>query len=295
MKRFFSLLALVVAAPVVGFSADAVQKAPEAKSTMCAMGDCFTCGPVSAADESWASRVQFTWGGYEHGHEGLQLNTIQPLFRADDMRNTVFAQAGLGMTGHDKNAWDAGLGYRYLTVDTNNMFGANLFFNDGRHEHNFGRGYRANLEWFTAYTTLTLGRQVKGHADTISHWKMWKRMGDFAKAKTTLDLSFQLPYLPWTSLTLGKDWRHHEHHDQAFKKLNYILDLNLMSCVGLQMGYKQGWNKNEFIRLVVNFGRPAVAEHTMLDKFFSDEAFTARDLRNYTLKMVDREDIGLYR
>lgn len=294
MKRFFSLLALV-AAPVVGFTADAMnQKAPESKP-MCGMGDWFTCGPVNAADECWASRVELGWGGYEHGRQGVQLNTIQPLYRADDIRNTVFAQAGLGLTGHDKNAWALGLGYRYLTVDTNNMFGINLFYNDGRHKHHSTRGYRTNLEWFTNFTTLTLGRETHGNADSFGHWKTWNRMFSFDKAKTTLDLAFQLPYLPWTTLTLGKDWRHHERHDQGFKKLNYILNLNLLSCVGLQMGYKQGWNNNQFIRLVLNFGRPAVSEHTMLDKFFADEAFTARDLRNYTLKMVDRETIGLYR
>lgn len=295
MKRFFSLLALVVA-PVAFFAADA--KTQDTKSSMCdmcgTMANCFTCGPVSAADESWSSRVKLGWAGSEHHHEGLQLNTIQPFVRSDDMRNTGFVQAGAGFQGHDKKAWDLGLGYRYLTVDTNNMFGANMFYNNGHHDRRLGEGYRASLEWLTSYTTLTLGRQLHDHADSIGKWKMWNHLFNFEKAKTTLDLAFQLPYLPWTTLTLGKDWKHHGHH-KGLNHLNYILDLNLLSCVSLQMGYMNGWNKNQFMRLAVTFGRSASVEHTLFDKFFSDEAFSARDLRNYTLQMVAREDVGLYR
>lgn len=292
MKRFISLFALAIA-PVVAFSAEApVQTAtpPEAKSVMCGMKDCFMSGPVSATDETWAARTQLDWGKH-HGHgEGIHLNTIQPLYRSDDMRSTTFIQGGIGLQGSGRKGADLGLGYRYLTVDTNNMFGANMFYN-GKDFYNLGserHGYRLSVEWFTPYTTLSLGRHLNRHAESIGRWKTWQHLGSFNKAQTTLDLEFQLPYLPWASMLIGKDWNHGTHLSGGLKKLDYSLNLNLISCLSLEAGYHNGWNKHPFARLIMSFGRAASAEHTIADKLFGDEAFTARDLRNYTLAMPSR-------
>lgn len=288
MKRFISLLALAVG-PVLGFCAEPAQMS-ESKTIMSDVKDCLVGGPVSAMDETWAARTQLDWGKRAHHHEGLHLNTIQPLFRSDDMRNTFFIQAGVGLQGSDKKGADLGLGYRYLTVDSSNMFGINLFYNDNhffdvKKEH---RGYRMSLEWLTQYTTLTLGRHLNRHPQALGHLKTWGRFGDFDKAETALDLGFQLPYLPWTTFVLGKEWKDGKAHGNVFNKLNYSLTMNLLGCLSLETGYHHGWNKSPFARLILSFGRAAVTEHTLADKLFSDEAFTARDLRNYTLAMPYR-------
>jgi len=289
MKRFISLLALAVG-PALGFCAEPAQPS-ESKSMMGNMKDCLMGGPVSAMDETWAARTQLDWGKRHNHHEGLHLNTIQPLYRSDDMRNTFFIQGGVGLQGNDKRGADIGLGYRYLTVDSANMFGVNMFYNDNhfynvKKEH---RGYRLNLEWLTQYTTLTLGRHLNRHPQALGHLKTWKHFGEFNRSETTLDLAFQLPYLPWTTFVVGKDWQDGKNHGDHFvKKLDYSLTMNLISCLSVEAGYHHGWNKSPFARLILSFGRAAVTEHTLADKLFADEAFTARDLRNYTLQMPYR-------
>jgi len=296
MKRFFSLLALAVA-PVLGHAADMQQQQQaDGKSAMGCMGcmcNWLTGGPVSAVDETWAARTQLDWGKHHNSHEGLHLNTIQPIYRADDFRNTVFVQGGVGNTlrGHEHGSSDIGLGYRYLTVDSSNMFGLNMFYNSP-HFYNLSRedhGYRANFEWFTQYTTVTLGRHTDRKAKDIGKWSMWKRLGDFNRADTTLDLAFQLPYLPWAQMLIGKNWEH--HHNGGLRKLDYSFNFNLLSCLSLQAGYHNGWNKSPFARLILTFGRAASMEHTLTDKLIGDEAFTARDLRNYTLQTADRTEV----
>lgn len=288
MKRFISLLALAVG-PVLGFCADPAQP-PESKSVMGNIKDCFTGGPVSAMDETWAARTQLDWGKREHHSGAWHLNTIQPLFRSDDMRNTLFVQAGLGLQGSDKKGWDVGLGYRYLTVDSANMFGINMFYN-GEHFYDVrreDRGYRMNLEWFTQYTTLTLGHHLNDHAQSVGHLKTWGHFFEKKHGDINLDLAFQLPYLPWTTFVIGKDWNHGKSSGNVFKKLDYSLTMNLLGCLSAEVGYHHGWNHSTFGRLILSFGRAAVTEHTLADKLFSDEAFTARDLRNYTLAMPYR-------
>jgi len=292
MKRFFSLLAMAVA-PVMAFAADAPQ-ASSSKSVVGEVKDNMLSGPVSAADETWAARTELGWAKQKHHTQGFQANTIQPLYRGDDMCNTCFFQGGVGAHGQYKNAYVLGLGYRYLTTDTSNMFGINMFYNDQKHkrDHGFGmtRGYDVNLEWFTQYTTVSFGRHLHTKGDGLGKWKTWGHFFEGGHGSTTLDLAFQVPYLPWTEFTLGYDWHTHRKNDLA--KLDYTLNLNLISCVSLQGGYHRGWNKSPFARLVVNFGRAASQEHTLADKFFGDEAFTARNLTNSTLKFVPRADLG---
>ena len=58
--------------------------------------------------------------------------------------------------------------------------------------------------------------------------------------------------------------------------------------LSIEAGYQHGWNKHGFVNFVLTFGRPAVREHTLSDALLGDEAFTPRDLKNYTLDTVKR-------
>ncbi len=290
MKRFLSLLALV-ATPVMGFAADAQMS--KNTNAVDKMKDFCSYGPTSAMDETWSDRTYLKVGFDKSSHAFYSVNTIQPLYRDASMDNTVFFQAGIGMDKWHRSTADLGLGYRYLTQGGDNMFGVSLFYFDNTRTHHHHQhsslmkksGLGMDLSWFTRFTTLSFGRYHGAHSMKSKH--TWKKFVDFNKGTTTLDLSFQLPYLPWTQVTLGKQWhdRGHFHH---MKHLDYGLTLNIAGPLAIEMGYQHGWNKSGYVNFVVTFGRPAVREHTLADAFLSDEAFTPRDLKNYTLSPVER-------
>ncbi len=295
MKRFLSLLALV-ALPSVGFATDAQTPRKTNITAADKMKECCSCGPTSAMEETWADRSFLKVGFTKSNSAFYSLNTIQPLYRDASMDNTLFIQAGIGMEKWHRSTGDVGLGYRYLTQSGSNMFGVSLFYFDNTRTHHHQQldlmkknGLGLDLSWYTKYTTLSLGRYE--HVRKMNHQKTWSNLVNFHKELTTLDLSFQIPYLPWTEFTIGKEWHHRHHHHNHFSNFDYALTLNIAGPLAVEMGYRHNEGrkkKHGFVNFIVNFGRPAVREHTLADAFLGDEAFTPRDLKNYTLDPVAR-------
>lgn len=293
MKRFLSLL-IYVAMPAAVFAADGQAKNSGANGSDMSRG-CFNCGPVSAMDETWNDRTYFKVGFDKSSSPFFSLNTIQPLYRDAGMDNTVFVQAGIGEYKWHRSTADIGLGYRYLTQSGENMFGISLFYFDNtrtKHHHQHmdlmkKNGLGLDFTWFTRYSTLSLGRYHNTHHH-LTNGHTWTRLFDFNKGKTTLDLQFQVPYLPWAQVFVGKAW-----HDKMkkFNHFDYGLRLNIAGPLAIDMGYQHGWNKHGYVNFIVAFGRPAVREHALSDALYVDEAFTPRDLKNYTLDLVERARI----
>lgn len=303
MKRFISLLALV-ALPVFSWAVDAQMQ--QSKGYADTMKSCMMT-PVSARDESMLARTDIgvTFGRLptrlvkEHRLYNLySINTIQPICRAEDMHNTFFGVAGIGTTGWKKLAWDLGVGYRHLIASADHIFGLGASYRhmDIRHLH--FRGPQAYVEWLSQYTTLTLGRAWYTMHATESPARHFLHHNSNLNV-TSLDLSFQLPGLPWTQATIGRSWFEEKVGRKAFKayrgntfeKLNYGLRLNLLGCLALEGGYLGGWGNGSYVRLVLSLGRPAFMEYTIADGFMGNEVFTPRDLKNYTLAPVMRERI----
>lgn len=304
MKRFLSLLALVVL-PTFSWSVDTQMQPSQGYGDR--MKSCLMT-PTSPRDECFLSRIDL---GVDFGrlpsrlvkkerlYDLWSINTIQPIYRADDMHNTFLGFVGIGTAQWKKAAWNLGVGYRHLTASADNMFGIGVSYRhmDVRHLHY--RGPQAYVEWLTQYTTLTLGRAwYKMHVTEHPAHHFLHHNSQHLDA-TSLDLSFQLPGLPWTQAYLGRTWFEEKVGRKAFKayrgntfaKLDYGLRLNLLGCLALEGGYLGGWGNGAYVRLVLSLGRPASNEYTIADGFMGNEVFTPRDLKNYTLAPVMRERI----
>jgi hypothetical protein len=309
MKRFLSLLALVVVPGLVS-AADAAA-APQ-PSYMDSVKHGFCGGPVSPRDDTWNARTDLgvDWGKvpytFTHKHRRYDLwsiNTVQPLWRGDDFHNTVMTFMGVGISkwnhqGWDHPAWNIGLGYRYLTNAASNMFGIGVAYHHMSLNHVRFHGPTAYVEWLSQYTTLTLQRQWnKLHVTEHPARHFLHHSHNFNA--TALDLSFQVPFLPWTQVSLGRTWFgekagrkcFHSYRNIALDRLDYGLRLNLLGCLALEGGFLGGWNNNGYVRLVLSLGRPASNEFTLADGFYSTDAFSARDLKCYTLAPVVRNRI----
>jgi len=300
MKRFLLLLALA-AAPACNMTAEAEGGA----GTMDKACGCLTRGPVSAEEETWHARTDFsaTWGKVpprlkDHDNRrsyGLySLNTIQPLMRSDDMHNTLLGHAGFGFQSH-RGSYMIGLGYRHLTASTDHMFGLGLNYSYMNLRNVRYRGPGIYAEWLSKYTTLTLSRFWNRWRVSRDAWKSYLKSSTQGNT-THLDLSFQFPYLPWAQIMIGKTWIGNKVGRRSFEsnyrgaslaRLDYGLRLNLFGWMALEGG-TLGTGSNNYVRLVFSFGRPAVNEYALCDGFLGDGAFTARDLKNYTLAPVLR-------
>lgn len=297
MNRFLSLLALV-AVPAAALAADAAGQPAATKKGMC------MAGPCSARDDTWMARTDLSVNFARlprHLKKSARdytlygLNTIQPICRSDDMHNTFYGFAGIGTANWKESLWGIGLGYRHITACGGHMFGVGLAYNhsDIRHVHSHGTG--AFLEWLTQYTTVTLGQYWNKLHVSQHPWKHYLHHSNKWDV-TGLDISFQLPYLPWTQLTLGKTWDEgkvgrksfHHYRSTSLKRIDCGLRLNLIGCLALEGGLQNG---GSYARLVLSFGRPASNEFTLADGFVGSEAFTARDLTNQTLKPVSRVQV----
>jgi hypothetical protein len=304
MKRFLSLLALV-ALPTFTWSVDASTQ--QSQSYGDKMKSCVCMTPTNPRDECWLSRfdvgVDFArlpsrLVKKDRLYDLWSINTIQPIFRTDDMHSTLFGFAGVGTAKWKKGAWNIGAGYRHLIASADHMFGIGVSYRDFDLRHLHFRGPQAYIEWLSQYTTLTLGRawykmHVTEHA--AHHFLHRKHNLD----ATSLDLAFQFPGLPWTQVLLGRTWFQEKigrkafdsYRGNSFKKLDYGLRLNLLGCLALEGGYLGGWGNGAYVRLILNIGRPASNEYTLVDGIIGNEVFTPRDLKNYTLAPVARERI----
>jgi hypothetical protein len=304
MKRFLSLLALVVL-PAFSWSADASMQQSQGYGDK--MKSCLCMTPTNPRDESILARVDV---GVDFGrlpsrivkkdrlYDLWSINTIQPIFRADDMHNTLFGFLGVGTARWKKAAWNIGAGYRHLTASADHMFGIGVSYRHFDIRHVRFHGPQAYIEWLTQYTTLTLGRawyDLRVSEHPAHHFLRHEHRCN----ATSLDLAFQFPGLPWTQVLLGRSWFQEKvgrkafkgYKGNSFKKLDYGLRMNLLGCLALEGGYLGGWGNGAFVRLILNIGRPASNEYTLADGILGNEVFTPRDLKNYTLAPVARERI----
>lgn len=307
MKRFLSLLALV-AVPALSWAADATMH-QQPSDNMYTMGmdkmkSCMFGGPVSAKDETWLARTDTGLAfGKLPGHIVTKdrqyalwtLNTIQPLYRADDMHNTVLGFGNIGTDRWQKPAYNVGVGYRYMTDCMSNIFGVGVGYHHVHIRHTKFHGPRAYVEWLSQYTTLTLtGGDDRMHVSEHAFRHCLRQHRRLSS--TSLDFAVQLPYLPWTQVLLGRTWfggkdgrkAFHHYRNINLAKLDYGLRLNLLGCLALEGGYLGGWTHNPYVRLVLSFGRPASNEYTLADGVLGDGMFTARNLKDWTLAPVYR-------
>jgi len=303
MKRLLSLLTLVALPAMVLSQEPAVKKQQGMMEKTTA---CLTCGPTSAYDETWLNRTDIGvhWGKLpcrltksdkKRSYTMYSLNTVQPIVRSDDMYNTFFGYAGVGFESH-RGQGIIGLGLRHMVASNNHMFGVGVNYSHMSPRDVRFRGTGAYVEWLSKYTTLTLSRFWNRWHVSHRPWKSYLKHNAQGNSNY-LDLNFQFPYLPWTQVLIGKTWIGNKVGRKSFKsqyrgaslgRLDYGLRLNLLGCLSLEGGYLGGWGSNGFVRLVLNFGRAASQEYALTEGFLGEEAFTARDLKNYTLVSPSR-------
>lgn len=132
----------------------------------------------------------------EDDNPDIEILAVRDL-SSDEYSNT-FTQFSLHTqetNGHDRFIGNLGFGYRMLSDDKSNLFGANVFFdNDFEAEHQRGS---IGLEVKGAYLDLTVNSYY-----ALTDSKNYKGTAEEVLSGQTINLASQIPYAPWANLNL---------------------------------------------------------------------------------------------
>lgn len=248
--------------------------------------------PVALAQDipdpvlDWLSRTDASIYG-DHNGWSAEIETIQPLHM--EGQDTYFFQGRFSgywadSGGNDDWTVNLGLGYRYLTPDNQNLYGANVFYDrTGDHEHQrLGGG----LEWMHQYGTIR-----SNYYGVLSGWKTVST-GVEEKALEGFDAEIEtmVPRMPWLRVKLkGYHWNAEANEDVDGFNVGFVGDLN--DQMSFEAGYSvDNTDKKIWGKLTIALGPRKNVEYTAQDDFFVDELFSKRDLSIHRLDKVKREN-----
>ena len=215
--------------------------------------------------------------------------TVQPIYQDADKQNTLFVQASqlrYDQIGKYRDTTNIGLGYRRLFLDNQAMAGLNAFFDN---------------EWTYGHKRYSVGGELKW-AMLDFNSNVYRRITDFkmidASTSTEeramngfdLELRSQVPYLPWMRVG-ARYYRWQTDLSDDTKGWQYSVDADITQSLSVEAGWrKDNFSSTDgFVKFVFRLAR--TDRPVMLsDRAVSNVAFEKRDMRNYTLDKVRREN-----
>lgn len=241
-------------------------------------------GPLPA----WVQRIEVTGNFDLDGWRGLEVMTVQPLWRAEDKRSVVFTQ--LSVTNYrmfDKHrfAGNAGMGYRTLALDGTMMLGVNAFYDyeflQGHHRTGIGGEIKYGPLDFTANGYLGLNQRSVGG-------------GSIERVPNGLDfeLGSQVPYMPWAR-AYGKYYVwDHKLDDKPVHGTQLAAEASLHRHLSLESGARRdmGGRTEGFFMLRIKMNTNAPDGLFDGAPLLDNRLFAPRNLSRELLSKVRREN-----
>jgi hypothetical protein len=214
---------------------------------------------------------------------------VQPLYQDADKQNTLFVQASqlrYDQIGKFRDTTNIGLGYRRLFLDNQAMAGLNAFFDN---------------EWTYGHKRYSVGGELKW-AMLDFNSNVYRRITDFKMIDSStsteeramngydFELRSQVPYLPWMRVG-ARYYRWQSDLADDTRGWQYSADADITQNLSIEAGWRKDnfSNTDGFVKFVFRLAR--TDRPVMLsDKAVSNTAFEKRDMRNYTLDKVRREN-----
>ncbi len=244
----------------------------------------FSTSSFSQETPEWLKRVEISAQYESDSRPIFYFQTVQPLYQSPDKVDTLFYQPRISLKGGDLT-YNIGLGYRKLARD-NLLLGANIFGDyQDLHEHGrLGVGFEALGEIlearFNSYFGITTKRVVEDSPSSTTY----ERVAD----GLDFEVGAPLPYLPWLKFYASGFWYDFDKFsDKAGWKTR--LEARLNDALLLEF-YTWDDNKGEQeyggrVRCNIAFDKLSDFKEAFA---LSDEPFPGRDLKEETLKPVER-------
>lgn len=237
----------------------------------------------------WAKRVELEWDVEKNLKPTYSILTVQPLYQDAQKQNTFFVQASqlrYDMIDKYRDTTNVGLGYRRLLLGNQMLVGVNSFYD---YEWTYGHqraSVGGELKWAMLDFNTNLYRRLTGYRtidDSTSTTERAMNGYDF-------ELRSQVPFLPW--MQVGARY-YHWQSDLAddTKGWDYSATADITQNLSIETGWKRdNYNSSQaygkFVLRLARTDRPVMAS----DKIVSKDFFEQRDMRNYTLDKVRREN-----
>jgi hypothetical protein len=234
----------------------------------------------------WAKRIELEWALREGTNFDFEALTVQPLYESSDKKNIFFTQfsvSHLERIQEYRTTTNLGVGFRRLLADNTVLLGGNVFYDrewDNDHER-MGGGIEARWNNFDLYANiykgLSGGRKIIG--DTYEE----------ALDGTDVELTSQIPYLPWMRVRgrgfwwettgVSKDVRGWSASTEMDITRNFLVEFGVLD---------DNFNDREFfakLRFTIDHNRPTAISNTVDSK-----PFRMRDMQEHKLDRVRREN-----
>ena len=235
----------------------------------------------------WAKRFEFEWDIQEDSKPDFSLLTVQPLFQSEDARDTVFTQLRGALNhqfGDRRITGNAGLGYRRLLFGNRVLVGVNTFLD---YEFDFNHS-RASVGGEVRWAGLDF------YAN--NYWSLSRlHSADSAAFEEPLDghdleLTAQLPYLPWARVRGRKFWWDTVNASEDIKGWSASVEMDLHANLQVEAGVKDtNFIENEAF-VMLRFRLASANRPTAFSNPVAGRAWEMRDMRAHTLDKVRREN-----
>lgn len=219
------------------------------------------------------------------------IETVQPLYRAFDRQNTLLMQfraAEADRFTERRNVLNLGLGYRKLLSDNSAMAGLKVFY-DTESKYGMSRwSIGGDLSW----------KALDLYANKYTGITDWTNTSDGASEKSLsgydVDVALQIPFMPWAKLhRMYYQWDRELVADKIIGN-----KLSLEGALSLNWTVEMGRHTDNIVAndnfMVLRYRwAGSVREHQNANtNFISSSAFEMRDMRDYTLEHMRRNNMS---
>ena len=213
--------------------------------------------------------------------------TVQPSFQQDDKSETYFTQLQLnyGYQFGDTRLWsNVGVGYRRI-INNNMLIGLNTFLDYDFEEQHLRPALAASSN-----STPSIFRRTPTYRfptkKTVSTTLVEEALGGY-----DLEARSQLPYLPWARAGLRYFTWNTESAADNITGYEATLEMDIHQNVQIEIAASDdNFGERQFTARLRFINRPNKRPAALSNKFVTARAFEPRDMRDYTLDKVRREN-----
>ena len=218
--------------------------------------------------------------------------TVQPLYQSADKQKTVFTQLSqrrYNYIGTDRNVTNVGFGYRQLFADNTVLAGVNTFYDyEWKRKHKRG-GIGAEVKWAGLDFTTNMYKALSSKSGTGLTTGTQEEVLD----GRDFELSAQVPYLPWAKVHASRYYWDSVANTEDIKGWSASLEAKVQQNLTLEAGMKDDnfiakREKFATVSFSIPFGEPRPV--MMSNQLVADNAWNMRDMRQYTLDKVRRQN-----
>ena len=240
----------------------------------------------------YLKRVEFEVQVQENLKPEYSILTVQPLYQTPDRDKTVFTQLSqrrYTYLGTDRDVTNVGFGYRQTFYDNTVLAGVNAFFDyEWRREHKRA-GVGGEIKWSGVDFAANLYHGLGGASSSGLSAGTSEEVLD----GRDVELSAQVPYLPWAKVHGRKYYWDTSASSEDIDGWSASFEADLQQNLKVEAGVIKDnlmSERENFAKIAFHIPLGTPRPVAMSSEFVSHTAWNMRDMRDYALDKVRREN-----